>query len=546
MRAPIIAGLLAMTAAFMPGDQGGCHADPTLVASPDEPGPQLPPAGRSLFDEIFATDAGHGVTYPFERLVDVLNARLAPATVTSVLIPLGRSLQRYEAAPDFFHSPRIVLAADSDGTAALADALLRDRLYLGYQPAVNAIEVISYNEDAGRFEFQRVTDYGEGLTPKVSSADREVCTGCHQGHGPIFPRPLWSETNANQVVAARLSELGARYHGVPVHQGIDAPDRFDRSTDRANRIAVINRLWNDGCGGGQEGLVCRAELFRAALEFRLGGARSDWPVPAAALPARLHQRLSTLWPDGLAVPSPDLPNRDPFAAFADAATRSRPLDVKGAEDPLTPRPALLQWKADADTAATYEALVRDIADAFAAADVAWLDGRLVQLAAEPIQIYRAVCQLDSVALDKGRQELRLHCSGADGLRLEGFLVVNGTRIEGGRIEDLSIDDASHIRRLRIEGAENQSGSDPGTLRAVLRESASGLSARLPGLVRLTALTLNVAGPSLGTVEISAASEAAPLGDAIAGLVAAGAPSLSAGPLRRRALLADLQQALTVR
>jgi hypothetical protein len=47
------------------------------------------------------------------------------------------------------------------------------------------------------------------------------------------------------------------------------------------------------------------------------------------------------------------------------------------------------------------------------------------------------------------------------------------------------------------------------------------------------------------MEISAVSEAAVLSDAIGRLAAAGAPSLGTGPLRRRALLADLQQALTV-
>jgi hypothetical protein len=227
-----------------------------------------------------------------------------------------------------------------------------------------------------------VTDYGDGQAPKVSYVDREVCTGCHQGHGPIFPRPLWSETNANQAVAARLSDLGTGYHGVPVRQGIDGPDRFDRSTDRANRIAVVNRLWSDGCGDGQEGVACRADLLKAALEFRLGGARSDWPMPATAVPAGLQQRLSALWPDGLAIPSPDLPNRDPFAPFADAATQARPLDVKGIEDPLTPRPAYCsggRMPTQRQRTKRFAMLPTP-----SPRRTSLLDGRLVQLADEPV------------------------------------------------------------------------------------------------------------------------------------------------------------------
>src|SRR5262245_25295349 len=381
-----IAGFLTMTAALMFDEPPGWSAEPVLVVSSDDPGP--PPAGHSLFDELFATGAGHKVPYPFEQLVDTLNARLAPATVTSALIPLGRSLQRYEAAPDFFRSPRVVLAVDGDGAPTLTDALLRDRLYLGYQPAANAIEVISYNEEAGRFEFQRVTDYGDGLAPQVSYADRGICSGCHQSHGPIFSRPLWSETNGNQTIAARLSELGARYHGVPVRQGIDGPDRFDRSTDRANRIGAIDRLWEVGCGEGPAGIACRAELLRAALEFRLGGERSDWPMSASAVSARLQQRVSTLWRDGLAIVSPDLPNRDPLAALDDMVGEARPLDVEGAADPLTPRPAFVEWRAAADPATTFADLARDIAGAFAATDIAWLDNRLRQSANGPLQAYR--------------------------------------------------------------------------------------------------------------------------------------------------------------
>jgi hypothetical protein len=175
-------GMLAVMAIPMSTWQTASAAEPTPLVRGDDAGPQVPPAGRSLFDELFATDSGYDIPYPFAGVIGAVNARLAPAAMATALIPLGRSLQRFDAAPDFFRLPRLVLAADGDGAGTTADPLLRDRLYLGYQPAANAIEVISYNEAAGRFEFQRVLNYGDGLTPQVDYADRSICTGCHRRH----------------------------------------------------------------------------------------------------------------------------------------------------------------------------------------------------------------------------------------------------------------------------------------------------------------------------------------------------------------------------
>jgi hypothetical protein len=51
------------------------------------------------------------------------------------------------------------MAVDGEGapSAARAALLLRRRLFAGYQENAGIIEVISYNEAAGRFEFQVVS-----------------------------------------------------------------------------------------------------------------------------------------------------------------------------------------------------------------------------------------------------------------------------------------------------------------------------------------------------------------------------------------------------
>src|SRR3546814_17604488 len=103
----------------------------------------------------------------------------------------------------------MVAAVNGEGDDAAA--LLKDRLYIGYQERSALLEVISYNEAAGRFEFQLVHDYRAGATPRVSYARRELCAACHQKLAPVFTRPLWAGPKANPSIAARLA--GNRANG---------------------------------------------------------------------------------------------------------------------------------------------------------------------------------------------------------------------------------------------------------------------------------------------------------------------------------------------
>ena len=92
-----------------------------LGRRPGRPGDDLPPRGRSLFDFLVTQERGRraGAGRPVSVHVrccsessrgrGAMRARGAP---TAVLIPLGRSLQRNSAAPDFFAFPRAVVAVD--------------------------------------------------------------------------------------------------------------------------------------------------------------------------------------------------------------------------------------------------------------------------------------------------------------------------------------------------------------------------------------------------------------------------------------------------
>lgn len=71
-----------------------------------DPGPNLPPIGRSLFDQLIGRDP---IPFPFEELVKTLNKSAEGYALTSALIPRGRSLQKEAAKPNYFDSPRIIL-----------------------------------------------------------------------------------------------------------------------------------------------------------------------------------------------------------------------------------------------------------------------------------------------------------------------------------------------------------------------------------------------------------------------------------------------------
>ena len=140
---------------------------------------------------------------------------------------------------DFFRYPRAVFAVVADVASTPEAPLSKDRLYLGYQETAAVVEVISYNETAGRFEFQVVKGYRAGGKPEVVYANRTVCVACHQNHAPLFSRQVWDETNANPALAQRLlaaGHVGAATRALNLHAGQLARDV--------------------GCGGGWSDQPC--------------------------------------------------------------------------------------------------------------------------------------------------------------------------------------------------------------------------------------------------------------------------------------------------
>jgi cytochrome c5 len=293
----------------------------------------LPPVGHSRFDALIGSGS---VPFPFAQLRQKIEAQMQadpgglPGLKTT-LIPLGRSLQRNAGAPDFFRFPRVVAAADGANKPGVAP--LKVRLFLGYHEIGEVLEVISYNDAAGRFEFQVVRDYAPGKTPQIFYARRSLCLACHQNAAPIFARPLWDETPANPEIARRLKAAQRDFYGIKL-TGTDIAYFIDAAADRANLFSVWQTLWRDGCGTSAAGDACRHDAFAAALDYALDGT-----LPRADALPQLTSQWMVHWPRGLAIPSADLPNRDPFFPLPDPD-----------HDPLKLRPPQTVWTAPDVTA----------------------------------------------------------------------------------------------------------------------------------------------------------------------------------------------------
>ena len=557
LAAPALAGIAASCAAPAP-EPAAALAPPgaAWVVDPGEPGPALPPAGRSLFDFVVAAErdgrAVYDVPYPFEALVRAIGDRLGPATIGPplklVLVPRGRSLQRDAAEPDFFRYPRAVVATDAEPRPAPGHSglLLKDRLYLGYQEKADIVEVISYNEAAGRFEFQVVRDYRAGARPRVVYANRALCLACHQNAAPIFARPLWDETNANPAVAERLSAEHRSFYGFPLEPGVDIPYLIDSATDRANLFAAWQLVWRDACGGGEpEAVRCRADLLTFVLQYRLSGGRGfDRRAGAyreTFLP-RLAGRARGLWPAGLRVPTADLPNRNP----ALPAALERESSVPSEFEPLLLRAPLAVWPAPG-TDATVEKAVAGLAEFLAAPDVRGLDAGLAR--ATPTgatrRVYESRCTFDASRDAVGERRFSFECRAPEGRPADGVFALRGrVYVDGGRrlrgtVDSVAVDGREEMPELRVTGGAVRPSGAALEATLTLAQAATGLRARRANGEAVESLVLSPGGRGLlRTVDDFAALRAAV--HALARRTGAGELDvLGARPFRRASVMKAL-------
>ncbi|HVK56885.1 MAG TPA: hypothetical protein VM532_17885 [Burkholderiales bacterium] len=558
---------------------------PAWVVHPNITGDNLPPVGRSLFDFVATKRKGDKVVYdlpfPFEALTKRIQRDASGASLKQVLIPLGRSLQRTAAAPEFFKYPRVVTAVDGElaftrtSPFKTAPLLLKDRLYLGYQEKADLIEVISYNEAAARFEFQLVKDYRPGGKPKVFYANRAVCMSCHQNGAPIFSRQVWGETNANPKVAALLKSFRREAYGIPVERGVDVPNAIDNATDRANTFAAYQLLWREGCGGEDAGAIrCRVGLFKALLQYKLSGER-DFDQSAeyrSQVAERIAANGKRAWPIGLAIGDPDIPNRDPlpgeaglglsneFTAAAtgksDEANARRMLanlsNIPFAFDPLNPRPALEVWPVAAPAHANRA--VTGLAAFVADTDVALLDKRLTELSITeriPSRTHRVSCKLRREQISTVRQRLSFDCPPIqNGVAFAGHLEIQGAQAVAGTMDRIRLSGQTELRDVAISSALIKTRVGEHSVSLPLRRGDARVRGADGDAIDRIELTWSAREGSTGDGAVVVRDDFAQVEDAIAQMmddaIAGRFDGFSAKPFRRASLMSALYSRLGVK
>ena len=514
---------------------------PIWIEQASRPGSNTPTVGQSRFDQLFlAADGSYQIPFPFDSLIESLEARLDngenPA-VRQVFVPIGRSLQRQAPAPDYFHFPRRVIATEGEPVTIGNEAglVIEYRLFIAHQPKTETLEIISYNDDAGRFEFQLVENYAANASMRVMPANRVMCLSCHQNAAPIFARIPWSETSFNVEVAARLVDaLPHRFASLIGTVTTDA-GVIDVLVERANYLSVAQLIWRQGCSSR----LCRAAMLRAILQYRLSG-ESNFEASAASYRQdyldELARNWELNWPEGLALPGSRIDDRNPFTGDTLALEH----------DPLIARPPHATWyRVDPALA---RGIIYRLAGFLTLADIRRIDQHLIAAANDlpPARYqYKAACSV----INRNTTTLVLSCG--DRTRAESMQASLEVEVLRDRIESL------RMTSLRVPQDANLLQPDvavlsrlPGKLELIPVNNEAGLSQRLATGDRIGSMVLSwkgLPGQDTFNLEIEVSAESGLIDRALNKLLddrwQDSGDSLANNVFRRKSVLRALLQAL---
>ncbi|MFN8945242.1 MAG: hypothetical protein ACK5WZ_11550, partial [Pseudobdellovibrionaceae bacterium] len=461
------------------------------------------PRGRSYFDYVFSKmqngNRVYDVPYPFNRVIDRLTNYLGyppddekNSPLLRMLFPMGRSLQRNAALDNednydenlFYRYPRVVVGVAQENQRPTA-LNLKARLYLGFHERSKVIEVISYNDIEGRFEYQVVRDYESGKTPKVFYANRQLCLSCHQNQTPIFSVGPWNESNAHANVFHKIednmkSELGENkcdtltqdfcyrqstspdatsakeyfYFGSPTRIDLNIPNTFDNLTDLGNYFHALQKSWLNLCSDIQ----CQRWILKSVMKYVLSGQDGIYnDGDHLHRLQRFENDFQRKFPSGLKIPSPNIPNRDPqksknlSQAEAEVAAQVvgknqnaqqslqdllRQNAVAGEFEPLMPRSAIELWNNTEMDQKLSNRMIRGFAEFFSKQDGLLLDRWLAGKShGQPVHKLKSHCQVSKL----NAETFSVVCPPSPGgqiLLQNARIVVKDQRIVSGGLDNL--------------------------------------------------------------------------------------------------------------
>ena len=534
-------------------------SSPSWVSHVSSPGPDNPASGVSLFDQLFLKKnqgkKEYAIPYPFEALMADLEKRIdngKQASVPHALIPIGRSLQREAAAPDYFHFPRsvITLAGEPVIASGQSASVLNYRLFIGYQEKAKQLEIISYNESAGRFEFQIANNYQLDTTPRVYQASRALCMSCHQNAGPIFAASPWSESNFNPEVALKLTTTRPDKFESLISTMSQGAEAIDLATSRANYLAVAQLIWQSGCEGDSSRLSkfrCRAAILQALLQYRLSGDiafDTESPVYRSDYVSNLRNNWDTHWPAGLLLASAQIPDTEPF----------RPALSDASHNPLSLRPPHAFWQKPEEIFS--RGVIYRISGFLTQADIQRLDQHLMNLASSgkiESKTYQTICNINGNPTSLSVTAYRFDCanqSSPQSIRAAIEIDYQNNSIVALRVSSLSLPGSSLIwQPVTSKFKIFDTGSDR-RLNAKLSGSSGMLSARIQNGNRISEMTLswpqnsvNGGPPQSLQMELVVSYGYKVLQDAIEQMVSEAmtgrSQALTSKPFRQQAIIGDL-------
>lgn len=455
----------------------------------DEPF-SVPSSGSSLFDKAFSVKNAQGVReyqvpYPFTKVIDRLKELSGGVAPQITLFPMGRSLQRSAAIEGlrdvhnldpFYRFPRIVMGFDQDSFNSPNGIRLnfKERMYIGMNERSKLMEVISYNDEAGRFEYQVVRDYEAGKNPHVFYANRQLCLTCHQNQTPIFSRAPWTESNANPAMQEGLlrvlkgtfgdqpcaenphqpfcfqdNESGRqyRYWGAPLIVDQQVPYALDQATKSGNYFHAYHKMFQRLCSD----LSCRKDLLKQIFLYRLTDQQGLLQTTEVRdFNRNLREKWNQEFPHGLKLPEAAIPNRDPLLNQKDRGREDLSLidgkqshvksgleqvlansDVPGEFEPLLPRPASEFWQSPMMEGGLISRLVFGYAGFFTNSDVRVIDDNLAARPVNPdlVETQISVCKVKKGA-NSAKPDYSINCVyGADqkGVQFSSYIrVVSNT------------------------------------------------------------------------------------------------------------------------
>ena len=202
------------------------------------------------------------------------------------------------------------------------------------------------------------------------------------------------------------------------------------------------------------------------LQYRLSGSghfdsrssdNEDQVVPLLAKVWREN------WPQGLAIPNPDVPNRNPFlhggqvraqssmmATFgqegrASLGTLTRQTDLRAVFAPSVPRASLETWSVSPDTSRSVDRVITGLSSFLAEADIHRLDGHLFRIGKEtgvPVQCYQSTCEYSTRQKHGGLDRIKFRChptdrsvdAGETTFTMKGLIYLKGREVVRGTID----------------------------------------------------------------------------------------------------------------